>query len=367
MKNIIEYVENEMRKFDEKAFSCVDSLVLSQFAYLKFDNIVPTIEEEAPSIRIKDLFKAENFASMLHDVLDEEKNKRLLTVLAASPRFRDIEMNYYVSKLDYKSEKQFSAVTYVLPDKTYMVTYRGTDVTFVGWKEDFNMAYINPVPSQEEGVDYLNTVAKKITGILRVGGHSKGGNIAVYSSMFCEKSTQERIIAVFSHDGPGFRENIFLSDEYLNIKDRIFKIIPQSSIIGMLLQSQENYRVVASKNFGILQHDPFSWVLEDGDFKYTESISNGSLNANYTISQWLSNISDEKRELFIDALYQVINSTNARSINDLTEIRVKEWAMILKAFRSIDKETRNFITQTIRDLMVLYVRNLNPISKKEPL
>lgn len=364
MKDVIGYVENEMRGFDENLFNCLDSLVLSQFSYLYFDNLVPGIEEEAPPVRIGDLYKAENFKSMFSDLFYTDKNRQLFSALAASPRFRDIKMNYYVNKLDYKSEKQFSAVTYILTDGTNFIAYRGTDMTFVGWKEDFNMAYKSPIPSQEEGVQYLNTVGEKICDNIKVGGHSKGGNIAVYSSMFCNKSIQDKITAVFSHDGPGFRENVFTSDDFLNIKDRIYKIIPQSSIVGMLLKSQENYKIIESRSFGILQHDPFSWVIENGDFKYAESISNSSLHMNYNINQWLSNISDEKRELFIDALFQIINSTNIKSINNLSEIRIKDLAKILNSYRSIDKETRKFVTQTIRDIMVLYVKSLNPINKK---
>ncbi len=363
--DIIEYVENELRRFDENPFNCVDSLILSQFAYFQFDDLIPGIESKAPFVRIGDLFKAEYFSSMLNGLFFIEKNRRLFFAMAASPRFRDIKINYYVSKLDYDSEKQFSAVTYFLPDGTYFVAYRGTDMSFIGWKEDFNMVYKSPIPSQEEGVEYLNAVAKKTTGSIRVGGHSKGGNIAVYSSMFCGSSARDRIIAVYSHDGPGFREDVFKSSDFKKIKDRIHKIIPQSSIIGMLLQIQENYRVVESKRIGIMQHDPFSWVIENGDFKYTKTVASSSLNVNYTINQWLSKISDEKRELFIDALYNVINSTNAKSVSDLSQIHIRDFAAVLKSFRSIDKETRQFVIQTIRELVVLYVKNLNPLSKKE--
>jgi intein/homing endonuclease len=298
---------------------------------------------------------------MFKGVMFFENNLNLLYALAASPRFRDIKMTYYVNKLDYKQEKQFSAVTYQIDDRTSYISYRGTDMTFVGWKEDFNMAFQSPVPSQEEGTEYLNTVGGLLEGDLIVGGHSKGGNIAVYSAMKCDPAIQSRILDVYSHDGPGFKDSIFHSPEYLRIKDRIHKILPQSSIVGMLLQTQESYRVIKSRKSGIMQHDPFTWVIEDDDFHYVKNISNSSLNMNKTINEWLSNISDEKRELFIDALFQTINSTNAKSIGDLSEVQIKDFAKILKAFRSIDNETRKFLSQTIRDLILLYVRNLNPM------
>lgn len=364
MKNIIDYVKNEMSGFETKKFKAVDSLVLSQFSYLYFERLVPGFSNGSSPVRIGDLLKAEHFGTMFNGVLFYENNLNLLYALAASPRFRDIKMNYYVDKLDYKQEKQFSAVTYQIDDQTSYISYRGTDMTFVGWKEDFNMAFQSPVPSQEEGVEYLNSAGELLSGDIIVGGHSKGGNIAVYSAMMCDPAIQNRILDVYSHDGPGFKDSIFYSPEYMRIRDRIHKILPQSSIVGMLLQTQESYKVIKSRRSGIMQHDPFTWVIENDDFHYVESISSSSLNMNKTINEWLSNISDEKRELFIDALFQTINSTNAKSIGDLSEVHIKDFTVILKAFRSIDNETRRFLSQTVRDLIVLYVKNLNPLNKQ---
>jgi len=361
MKNIIDYVKYELSNFKDKEFKAVDSLVLSQFCYIDFERLVPGFSNEFPPVRIKDVLKAEHFNTMLKGVLDLEKNLYLLYALAASPRFRDIKMKFYVNRLDYKQEKQFSAVTYQIDEHTHYISYRGTDTTFVGWKEDFNMAFKSPIPSQEEGVEYLNTVGKLVNGNLIIGGHSKGGNIAVYSAMKCLPEIQDRIKKVYSHDGPGFKESIFSTPEYARIKDKIHKILPQSSIIGMLLQTQESYTVIKSNRSGIMQHDPFSWAIEGDDFHYVNNISNSSLNINKALNEWLSNLPEEKREVFIDVLYSTINSTNAKTIGDLSEVHIKDFAKILKTFRSIDRETRKFVSQTIRDLIVLYVRNMNPL------
>jgi len=361
MKNIIDYVKNELSSFQEKEFKAVDSLVLSQFCYADFERLVPGFSNEFAPVRIKDLLKAEHFNAMFKGVLDFKNNLNLLYALAASPRFRDIRMKFYVNKLDYKQEKQFSAVTYQIDEHTHYISYRGTDTTFVGWKEDFNMAFKSPIPSQEEGVDYLNTVGKLTEGDIIIGGHSKGGNIAVYSAMKCLPEVQDRIKKIYSHDGPGFKDSIFSTPEYERIKDRINKLLPQSSIVGMLLQTQESYVVIKSARSGIMQHDPFSWVIEDDDFNYVNNISNSSLNINKALNEWLANLSEEKREVFIDTLFHTINSTNAKTLGDLSEVHIKDFAKILRTFRSIDRETRKFVAQTIRDLIVLYVRNMNPL------
>lgn len=359
MSNIIEYIENEMDDIQIKAFSVVDSLVLSQLSYVNFENVVPDILDGAQPVRIRDLLKAEMFDSILHNVRDVASNRRLLFALAASPRFRNIKMNYYTNKVDFELEKQFSAVTYQLEDGTAYIAYRGTDAYVVGWKEDFNMAFISPVPSQEEGVKYLNTIAELIPGDLRIGGHSKGGNIAVYSAMKCSASAQGRIIDVFSHDGPGFKEGVLQSPEFINIQNRVHKTLPQSSMIGMLLQNQENYSVVESTRFGIMQHDPFSWYIENDDFRYAKNITSGASYMHKTLNQWLSAMTDEKREMFVDTLFQILGATDAVTVNELTEDWQKCALAMLGAIKNIDSETRKIVAKTITELVKLSFKNLH--------
>jgi hypothetical protein len=287
-----------------------------------------------------------------------------LFALAASPRFRNIKINYYINKIDSKLEKQFAAVTYQLEEETAYIAYRGTDATVVGWKEDFNMAFTCPVPSQEEGVKYLDRIAVKVPGELRIGGHSKGGNIAVYSAMKCDSPIQERIINVFNHDGPGFKDSIFESPEFIKINNKIHKTLPQSSLIGMLLQDQGKYFVVESNRFGILQHDPFSWSIGTDDFCYTGNISKRAMNMHKTLNQWLSTLTDENRELFIGTLYQVIETTDAATIYEFSEDWRKKAISILGAFKNIDKETKSFVTKTINDLVKLSFKSMHNSSKK---
>jgi HD superfamily phosphodiesterase len=361
MKNMIDYVAEESNNFQDKEFNLVDSLALSQFAYLHFDGLVPGISNEAKPVSIGEITYKENLEMIFHGVRDRENNRKLLYALAGSPRFRNVKMTFYVDKIDIKAEKQFSALTYLLEDGTAYIAFRGTDSTFVGWKEDFNMAFISPVPSQEEGVEYLNTVAELVSCNLKIGGHSKGGNIAVYSSIKCNQPIPKMITHVFSHDGPGFRDEIFLRHEYLNMKDRIYKTIPQSSIIGILLQHQENYSVVKSNRIWIMQHDPFSWLVDNSDFHYVQTVKSSAVFTNEILNKWLSSLDDSKREMFINTLYQVVKATGATSFSDLTDDWRKKAVAVLGEIKSIDEETRIFVLKTIGSLFVLAVKNLRDI------
>lgn len=361
MKNIIDYAAENKAGFEQKEFNAVDSLILSQLSYLNFDGLVPDLSASGNPVTIAGIAHSNEIDSLFRYVRNCDSNRRLFYALAESPRFCNVRMTFYVNKIDSTAEKQFSAVTYLLDDGTAYVAYRGTDSTFVGWKEDFNMGFMSPVPSQEEGVKYLNCVAGMISCDLKIGGHSKGGNIAVYSAIKCNRYVKNRITRVFNHDGPGFREEIYSCPEYLTIKDRIHKTIPQSSVIGMLLHNQENYTVVKSNRFWIMQHDPFSWQIDDNDFCYVKTLNSGTVFMNKAINKWIGSLDDDKRELFVDTLYRVIKATGASTLYDLTEERYKKAASALKAIKNIDEETRNFVLKTIGSLFILAARNLRDI------
>ncbi|NLY08707.1 MAG: DUF2974 domain-containing protein [Tissierellia bacterium] len=355
--NIIEYVESQMENFQEKPFNTVDSLVLSQLSYLNFSNIVPGFQDKRGTVKISELLKAEKIPAMLDNVRDPKSNHRLLIALGMSPRYRDIRLCYYEESLDIAEEKQFGAITCLIDENLAYIAYKGTDATIVGWKEDFNMAYMSPVPSQVEGAAYLQAVTKKISCNLLVGGHSKGGNIAVYASMECDKQIQDRILKIFSHDGPGFRDEVFSTEKYKKIQQKIHKTLPQSSLVGMLLQHQEDYKVVESNQFWFMQHDPFSWVISDGDFIYTQGLTGGAEHINTVISQWVSKVDDDKRELFISTLYGVVESMGVIKFSDFNDDWYKKAGIALEAARELDPETKRFVTETIKSLLALYMKS----------
>ena len=359
MQSIIEYAESEFRTLAEKPFSTVDSLILSQFSYIDFCGVVPGMEESSKTVRIADCLKAENFLSMIGETRDPKSNKRLLFALAASPRFRDIKMTSYVSEFDPISEKQFSAVTFILPDSCIYIAFRGTDDTLIGWKEDFSMAFVYPVPSQARALEYLLDISKSFSDkIIIVGGHSKGGNLAVYSAFTAPQSVQSRILRVYDHDGPGFKEGALDCEGFRQIEDRIEKTVPQSSLIGMLLEGHKKYTVVESSRFGVMQHDPFSWKVSDGAFVTTEEVSDGAKYMNRAIRDWLDQLSQGDREKFTDLLFGVLDAGDARTFSEITLEWKKNFYAIFTAIRETDPEMKKFIGELIKDFGILLIHNL---------
>lgn len=241
MPNIFDYIKWRDIEIAKVEFNEIDNLILSRFSYLPLDGVISPNEE----ITIKEAYERTKILGTTGRTLQAE-DIDLYSTLANSIRFGKLKITEFINKIDTIQEKQFSAVTIILPDDTIYVAYRGTDYSIVGWKEDFNMSFKEQVPSQIDAVEYLENIAKKYKCKIRVGGHSKGGNLAVYASAFCKPETQKRIIKVYNNDGPGFSEKIVNSEGYKRILKKVHTYIPQTSIIGRLLNHQEKTTILKS-------------------------------------------------------------------------------------------------------------------------
>ena len=353
MRNIIDYIKEEYRTFDEKKLNQVDSLIFSNFAYINLEEVLQSGKE----YEIRDILQREHFKKMFKNIIMPQLFESFVYELAASPRFRNVKLKYFVNSNDKNVEKQFAAVTFIINDEYSYIAFRGTDDSFNGWKEDFNMAFKCPVPSQEEALEYVNKFYKNLTPKIYLGGHSKGGNLAVYSLVKVNKKIQDRIECVFSHDGPGFREEFIKSEEFNNVKGKIRKTLPQSSIVGMLLQTQENYKIVNSDAFFLLQHDPFSWQVKSSDFDYTENLSGGAKYTNVTINKWLNDLSDSKREKVVKQMFKALYATNETTFTGLALNWKKNLPIILTELRDLDEETKEIMYTIIRELGKFWFSN----------
>jgi hypothetical protein len=273
----------------------------------------------------------------------------LLDTLSRSPRFQEMKIFNYVNQIDEEAEKQFCAMTVEIGDGTWYIAYRGTDDTIVGWKEDFNMSFKAPVPSQLQAVEYLKQTMKGKTGRIRIGGHSKGGNLAVYAAAFSSKMLQRRMIAVHNFDGPGFTKEILDNAGHQSVSDVIKTIVPQSSVIGMLLEHEEQYEVVESKQIGIFQHDMFSWQIQGKEFCYVDDISASSYRASTAVRALILSMDKEEKEQFVEALFFLLTESGAKT---LSELRLKDFGLMIKKLNQGDKRNKKILLQTLKLLLV---------------
>lgn len=351
MGTVLDYIK-EYGKYSFREFPMteVDSLALCQLSYLKFDGMVPGLRKHRPSVTLESLKEHQDYEKLFADVRYEEVNRALIEGMLAGKRFRDLQLNCYVNEIEEEWETQFSAVTYTLNDGTVYVAYRGTDETIVGWKEDFNMAFLSPVPGQEYSVGYLNAVAARIKGPFYLGGHSKGGNLAVYGAMNCAPKIQKRILKVFSLDGPGFRPEVLDACNYDRIADRVIKILPHSSLVGMLFESDMHFQVVESKTFGLMQHDPYTWLVEGDHLKAVDDIYERSRKMDNTLNKWILSLSEEQLRTFVDTLFQVLSASKADNLIDMTAEWKRSMNGIVAALKEIDDDTAKVLRAVIKAL-----------------
>ncbi|MCQ2539534.1 MAG: DUF2974 domain-containing protein [Acetatifactor sp.] len=364
METVIDYLkEYGQYSFREKPLNDVDSVILCMLSYLKFDGVVPNVRENRPSVTLAGIKEGPDYDKLFGDKRYELNNRRLVETILSGRRFNQLKMNCYMNLVHKDYETQFAALTFILDNGLAYVAFRGTDETLVGWKEDFNMAFLSPIPAQEYSVRYLNTVADMIRCPIYVGGHSKGGNLAIYSAMNCKPVFQERICGIYSLDGPGFRPELLENCHYELIQDRVVKIVPRESIIGMIFESDPNVKVVKCKGFGMSQHELFNWGVEKDQLRFAEEMNRGSDRTNQTLNRWVLSLNEFQIRTFVDTFYQVICSTQADNLIDLMADRKKTYNTVKNALKEVDPETSEVIKITFRMLLDLVSEQMKDKAK----
>lgn len=341
MANILDYIAwRGDLTFEQSPFNDVDSLIFSVLSYVDFE-LTGMVIDFGNRVKLKEA--GESFAKLHAD--DKVSAGRIIPddiyvlfdEMSRAKRYQDLYLSCYVNQINPKEEVQFSAITMELPGEELYIAFRGTDDTIVGWKEDFNMSFRAPVPSQLQAVSYLAKVAADKRGKLRLGGHSKGGNLAAYATAFSDPSVQMRIISTHSFDGPGFTQEIFESEQFRLISRKIQKVVPQSSMIGMLLEHDDNYKIVASKQIGIMQHDPFSWEILGTSFVFVDDISASTYRFDKTFRSFIASMELSEKESFVETLFMLLDETGSKT---LSEISLKDITQMIKRVNSEGEEKK---------------------------
>ena len=346
MANIIDYVDwRGDVTFSASPFNDIDSLILTQLAMVDLSGIVPE-DPFGGYISLRDAadmyFADEARESEPVSVIIPSETYELFKKMAYCKRFENVKLTAYVNHIDTEKEQQFAALTVKVGDGTVFVAFRGTDDTIIGWKEDFNMSFMPTIPSQTEAVEYISRVSRRVYGKLRVGGHSKGGNLAVYASVKCAARIRKRIVSVYNYDAPGFNREFLALPEYSELGERLKTVVPQSSVIGMLLENDGKYSVVQSNETGLLQHNAFTWEVKGTEFVRLEELTKESRDMTAVMNEWLSKLDMEQRKSFVNAIYDILVSTKATTVTELNDDKYS----ILRALKGTDKETRKMVLRT---------------------
>lgn len=282
---------------------------------------------------------------------------RFVRALADSARFGSMEVVDAAEAFSEGEQLQFGALTVLTGDGRAFIAFRGTDATLVGWKEDFNLSFMSEIPAQREAVNYINRMGARLKLPLRVGGHSKGGNLAVYGASLCETEIRRHIGRVYNFDGPGLNADVMGSVGHIAVEPRIETYLPESSIVGILLERSARYHVVKSDARGVMQHSPYSWQVTPDDFVLLDELGWQSLYADRTIRDWLARMPLESRRTFVDALYEIMEASEARTLDGI-DWQKSGWRM-LEAFGDLDLRTKAVLFLSLGRLVRSAVGNLN--------
>ncbi len=346
--------------FEEVPLNVVDALLLSQLSYLDLRGIIGKSERKKECTlayaakRFWELHTEEDFKECVAFAV--RSAGLLLRDMAKTKRFADLVLRHYVNRNDLAAEEQFVALEIVLGRKESFISFGGTDDTLVGWKEDFNMCYLSPIPAQTDAKEYLEEVLLGGGKRVYVGGHSKGGNLAVYSAVNCKKLLRRSILHVYNFDGPGFKREFIESERYQGMKNLIETWVPESSIVGMLLEHEEDYQVVKSTQYGFMQHDAMSWEVIGAGFIELPAVKQSSRRMATGVKEWMNGLSPQELEAFGERIYEVLTATDAKTLGELNKDRWKSVTSILHSFGTMDKKTKDMLFALIKAMVAANIK-----------
>lgn len=405
MSYLFDYVERERASFAERPFGPVDAAVLTQAGMIDGAGIVPEppqrpvvldrmralLAPDAGGVRFEDLLRAECFDRMFTGLAAGDV-RRLLYELAASPRFRDLRLRGYRSEFDESAHTQFAAMSFTWGSELSFISFRGTDASPTGWRENFDMAYKDEVCAQALAREYVEFMAPRLPGELHVGGHSKGGNLALYAALTCTGRVQSRIGRIWCLDAPGFRAGRFSERDYARLEGRVCRMAPQDSIVGALLECPVETRTVRSSAIGLYQHSVFSWeIADDGvsdggvasggvasggaalgwtaeraasaerdpaDFVYLDGPSEFSHTVHEVVSEWLASMDDGQIERAVDALFAAYEASGARDVGDVLAGGGNPIHLAIEAARNLDGESSAILSDAFGELAAIAARHV---------
>ena len=348
MGNIMDYISwRGDRSLEQSQFNEVDNLILACFSYVNLDGIPAVTKQKG--IGLKKL--TEEFMK-LHTMKELEADKSFIRLapfmmmeMAKSVRFGKCVVRNYVNDIVTEAEQQFAAMEIVLEDGTSYVSFRGTDDTIIGWKEDFNLS-TGVVPAQKRAIEYLQKISEHTDGMLRVGGHSKGGNLAIYGSVMC-KSAHEKILEIYSNDGPGFSREFQELPETKEMMPKIIRIIPEYSIIGTLLEHEKEPIIVASSSKGLLQHDGFSWEVQGPALVRRDSLNKTALRFIEILHKWIDGMDMEQKRLLIEDLFATLQASGYENLSEVQSGGLKSLAAMVKRVEKFAPESRGMMQELL--------------------
>ena len=354
MTNLNNYIEENQKRISKTTeITELDELVFARISYLPFHKIKKQLNLTKRNFKISEI--AEVMKRLPTTAFAWPDDERFIQLLGENPRFQNLKVGFFVRKNDKKLEKQFSAVTIQINFFTMYISFFGTDGTLFGWKEDFNMSFLPEIPAQREALEYLKNISRRyFYKNFYLGGHSKGGNLSIYSAIMAPVRLQKRILKVLNYDGPGLKEELLNHDTgEIKVLPKIVSYIPEGSVIGRLFTHKEKVVVVRSKAKNFYQHDIYSWEIKDDHFCRAKNTKSSDI-LNKTVDDFLASASPEELRFFMDGIFEVFEKSDVEEPVSLMRNWQKYAPKLMKNYRELPKERR----QKINEVWLLFGNSL---------
>ena len=361
MKYLIDYIQTFGNlDFNEKSFNEIDALIFSQLIYNGFEGIIENDEELLicdAAIRFYALHSSEEIAGFIGIAKNAAE---LLKECAKAKRFGSSKLYRYINNINKDIDKQFCAGSFLLSDGSLLVAFRGTDITVTGVKESAMLSYMFPVPAQIEALYYFQETAMLRDGGIRICGHSKGGNLAVFAGVNCSNSLKKRIDGIYEFDAPGFPKWFFERYDFQQINDNIHFITPQASLIGRMLCHDITPEIIHSDvNSGLKQHSASTWEIKEGEFVSEEEYDSFSNSISAYINETLDLVGDEDLEMFFNTLEYLVSEMGIKNFYDLKGFEIRRAITLINSLSTLnEKQKKKFIkllTKVSADLAKEYI------------
>jgi hypothetical protein len=338
--NIVEYAKTHLNTVNIEEYNEVDFAILSKLVYFNFEVFLGY--DFNKEMKLSDLYDFSKFDEFLKRPSLKKEDPLLISALCGNPRFKNIIIKHYEYKVDKNNLEQFSAITFILDNKDMIIAYRGTDATITGWNEDFNMAIKTPVPAQNDALVYVNKVAKEAKRNIYLIGHSKGGNLALYSLLTCDESFLSRIKKCYSFDGPGLEPNFFATFDKKRLQNIYLKVVPNESIIGMIFDNDEPLRIIKSDRSLLLQHNLYTWRVNGNKFVDAKKLSDSIKSFDVAFNEWVKNCNEDERSLIINMIFTIIKNGKVNKAIDVINNKANHFKInkMINEYRSMDKTKR---------------------------
>ena len=328
--------------FEQVPFGKIDALLLAHLTYSIFDGVVAESfsEKKTFSQVAKDFSETPDYESRINiGFLINKRTAELMFKTAESERFRNVELCGFRNIYNEENVEQFAAVTYLVNGKP-VVALRGTDDTIIGWKEDFNIAWLPQIPAQKDALEYFEEAAAAFKENFVLVGHSKGGNLVINTAVGCGDKLQQRIDKVYNFDGPGFAKEFFESISYKAVEDRIYSFYPEFSVVGMIFHHPKFYEIVKSDGFAFWQHDAMNWQISGKDFVNAGDFTDESKIFYSAFNEWIDKLDTEQKKNFVETMFCILEASGAKTNNDIERETLKATAKMLAAYAEMNREKR---------------------------